>query len=286
MEKSIRELLEFSIINLDKPQGPTSFGTDIIVKKMLGAKIASHYGTLDPQVTGVLPIALNKACRLQGYFMHKNKTYVGIMRLHKEIEKEKLESEIKNFLGKIKQTPPIKSRVKRVERERTVYSWNILEINGKDILFEAEVEAGTYIRKLISDLGEKIGGAHMLELRRTKAGIFSETDENFVNLYELEKAVEDLKNGNEANLRGILISGEDAIKKVMPAVQVREESIKKLHNGSPIFREFLDSELPESKRFAVFCNERFIGVYKSGKEGNILARPEFVFKARFKKGDV
>lgn len=275
--KTISELLEFSIINLDKPAGPTSFGVDLIARKMLGAKICSHFGTLDPQVTGVLPIALNKACKLQKYFMHKNKSYTGVMRVHKEVSMKEIEGVIKDkFLGKIKQTPPVKSRVKREERTREVFSWKILEQGGKDFLFETEVEAGTYIRKLISDLGEKIGGAHMLELRRTRAGVFSEQDNNFVSLYELERAVDECRKGNEKELRRILIPGEEAILKVMKKVEVKEESLKKLRNGSPIFREFLESEIPD-EIFAVFCKKEIIGVYKQKKEGNILAKPEVVF---------
>jgi len=277
-EKTISELLKFSIINIDKPTGPTSFGTDVIVRKILGVEYASHFGTLDPQVTGVLPISLNRACRLQEYFMHKNKTYIGIMRVHKEISEKEIGEEIKSFLGKIMQKPPVKSRVKREEREREVFSWKILEIDGKDVLFETEVQAGTYIRKLISDLGEKIGGAHMLELRRTKAGIFSEKDSNFVNLYELEKAMDESKEGNEKELRKILIPGEEAIKKVLPVVGVDEESLKKLYNGSPVFREFLleDLRIKEGEKFAVFCGDVFVGVYVSGKDKNILAKPVFV----------
>jgi len=278
-EKSIGELLKFSIVNLDKPSGPTSFGTDVIVRKILGVEYASHFGTLDPQVTGVLPVSLNRACRLQEYFMHRNKTYVGVMRVHREILRKEIEKEIKNFLGKIMQKPPVKSRVKREEREREVFSWKILEVDGKDVLFETEVQAGTYIRKLISDLGEKIGGAHMLELRRTRAGIFSEKDSNFVNLYELEKAMDESRKGNEKRLRKILIPGEEAIKKVLPVVEVNEESLKKLYNGSPIFREYLshDLKIEGGEKFAVFCGEIFVGVYVSKKEENILARPIFVY---------
>ena len=71
------------------------------------------------------------------------------------------------FLGKIIQMPPVKSRVKRVEREREIISFEILENKGKDYLFKTEVQGGTYIRKLIDDLGKELGvGAHMLELRR------------------------------------------------------------------------------------------------------------------------
>ena len=69
--RSLKELLEFSIMNIDKPSGPTSFYTfDFVRRKLksLGVKKTSHFGTLDPKVTGVLPVALNRACRLTGYF--------------------------------------------------------------------------------------------------------------------------------------------------------------------------------------------------------------------------
>ena len=92
--KSIEELLEFSIINIDKPSGPTSYKIDTIIKEALNARKTSHFGTLDPMVTGILPIAINRACRLMGYFIGKNKTYVGIMRLHDDITLDKLKKEM------------------------------------------------------------------------------------------------------------------------------------------------------------------------------------------------
>ena len=87
-KKSISKLLDFSIINLDKPSGPTSFSVDEIIKEKLDLKKASHFGTLDPAVTGVLPVALNRACKLLGYFIRKDKTYVGIMRLHSDVDEK------------------------------------------------------------------------------------------------------------------------------------------------------------------------------------------------------
>ncbi len=275
-QKSISELLEFSIINIDKPSSPTSFSVDEIVKKKLKARKTSHFGTLDPKVTGVLPVALNRACRLTGYFMQKDKTYVGIMKLHTEISEEKLKKEMQRFVGKIKQLPPVKSRVKREERERRIYSWEILEKQGKEVLFEAEVEAGTYIRKLIHDLGLKIGGAHMSELRRVKAGIFSEAES--VNLYDFEKAVEEWKAGKEEKLREILIPGE-IISEILPVVEVKKESLKKLWNGSPLFKDFLSEKTKlESEKIVVFFDDVFVGVYNCSNEKEIIARPEFVFK--------
>jgi len=196
--KPIKELLNFSIINIDKPVGPTSFTVSEYVKNQLGLRKTSHFGTLDPKVSGVLPIALGRACRLTRFFIRKDKTYVGIMHTHKEQDIEKLQEIInKNFIGKIKQLPPIKSRVKREVREREVKKFELLEEdeNKKDFLFIAEVEGGTYIRKLCHDFGMMIGGAHMVELRRIKAGIFSEEDS--INLYDFDKAVEEYKKGNE-----------------------------------------------------------------------------------------
>jgi H/ACA ribonucleoprotein complex subunit 4 len=277
-EKPLKDLLEFSVINLDKPSGPTSFQVAEMVGRIIGAKKFSHFGTLDPKVTGVLPVAINRACRLSTWFMKKNKTYVGIMRLHQDTSEEKLKEEMKKFVGKIMQMPPVKSRVKREIREREVYKWDILEKDGKDVLFVTEVEAGTYIRKLCDDLGKVIGGCHMAELRRTEAGIFSEADANFVNLYQLEEAVEEWKKGNEEKLRKMLIPGE-IISEIMPVVQVKEKFLHKLWNGSPVFKEFLSEEMKENQgNIAVFSAERLIGVYKIAKEGNVVAKPEFVLR--------
>ncbi len=273
-EKPINELLNFSIVNIDKPLGPTSFTVSHFVKVKLGLKKTSHFGTLDPTVvSGVLPVALGRACRLSDYFMHKDKTYVGIMRLHADIDDKKLIEEIKNFIGKIIQLPPVRSRVKRAERVREVKKFEILERDGKDVLFLAEVEAGTYIRKLCDDLGKKIGGAHMLELRRTKAGIFEEKDS--INLYDFEKAVEEYKKGNEELLRKILIPAE-IVSDVLPVIEVKSANLKKLLTGKPLMKEDV-SDIVQNEKFALFLKDRFIGVYRKSDEGDIVARPEFIF---------
>ena len=118
-QKSLKELLEFGILNIDKPSGPTSFAIVDFIHKNLNLKKASHFGTLDPKVTGVLPIALSRACKLTGFFLSHDKEYVGIMRMHEKVELKKVESMIKKkFLGRIKQILPVKSRVARKERER------------------------------------------------------------------------------------------------------------------------------------------------------------------------
>ncbi|MEM3074605.1 MAG: RNA-guided pseudouridylation complex pseudouridine synthase subunit Cbf5 [Candidatus Pacearchaeota archaeon] len=277
IKKPISELLEFSIINIDKPQGPTSFIIDIILKNSLGLKKTSHFGTLDPMVSGVLPVSLNRACKLMPYFIGKNKTYVGIMRLHSDISRGNIEKEIKNFVGEIMQVPPKKSRVKRIERKRKIDYFKIIEIDKNNVLFETEVEAGTYIRKLIHDLGKKIGGAHMLELRRTKASIFDETDS--LNIFDFFKSIDEYKSGNEERLRSYLIPGE-IISKILPEVQVKKEYIKKLHQGFPLLKEYLlnREHFLDGSKISVFQDENFIGVYNIINKEDLFAKPEYVLQ--------
>lgn len=280
-KKATEELLEFGIINLDKPSGPTSFDVSEFAKRALGLRKTSHFGTLDPKVTGVLPVALNRACKLTGFFLGEDKEYIGIMRIHEDISIEEVEKAIKEkFLGVIKQTPPVKSRVKRQEREREVKAFEILEKDGKNFLFRAECQGGTYIRKLVSDLGEHLGtGAHMLELRRIRAGIFGEENKSYptVNLYDFEKAVAEYKKGNEKPLREIIIPAE-AVCKVYPLVRVKEENLKKILTGKPIYTS--DLEKPEKSYeknvVCIFCKNRFIGMYRLIREKDLFAKPEFV----------
>ncbi len=289
--KSIKELLEFGIVNIDKPSGPTSFDISDFVRRTLGLRKTSHFGTLDPKVTGVLPVALNRACKLTGFFLGEDKEYVGIMRLHKDVSLERIKDAIKNkFKGVILQKPPVKSRVKRQEREREIKVFEILEKKGQDVLFRVACQGGTYIRKLVHDLGVELKiGAHMLELRRTRAGIFGESDKKYpsVNLYDFEKIVRAFQKDpeeNESVLRKIIIPGE-IVSELYPVVQIKKEYVDRVLHGSPIFYDYLKNskEKISEKRFCIFDEDRFIGVYKITAEGKIFARPEFVFQPLNKK---
>ena len=273
LQKTIKELLEFSIINIDKPSGPTSFDVVENVRKILGARKTGHFGTLDPKVTGVLPIAINRACKLTDYFMHKDKTYIGKMYIHSDISLENLKKEMEKFTGEIMQKPPVKSRVKRVLRPRKVHKFEVLKKDEKVVEFIADVEAGTYIRKLISDLGEGIRGAHMVELRRIKAGIFDE--KSSVSLKKVEEAFKNYKNGREDKLRDILIPAE-IISEILPVVQIKKDNIKQILTGKPLMKNDLIKNLPDSEMFAVFSVGRFIEIARKSEEGDIVARAEFV----------
>jgi H/ACA ribonucleoprotein complex subunit 4 len=162
--KTIKELLEFGLINFDKPADCTSFDVVDFVRKKLKLRKASHFGTLDPMVTGVLPLALNRAVKLTGFFIGEDKEYTGVMRMHEDVSLEEIRKVIeKKFVGKIIQLPPVRSSVKRQEREREIKKFELLEKDGKDISFIVECQGGTYIRKLVHDLGEEMKiGAHMI----------------------------------------------------------------------------------------------------------------------------
>lgn len=278
-QKSTKELLEFGIINIDKSSGPTSFDISEFVMKKLGLRKTSHFGTLDPKVTGVLPIGLNRACKLTGFFIGEDKEYVGMMRIHKDAELKEIEKAIKEkFTGKITQLPPVKSRVKRQERVREIKNFRILEKDGKTILFLAEVEGGTYIRKLISDLGDYMKiGAHMLELRRIRAGIFGEDDST--NLYNFEKAVDEYEKGDEKTLREMIIPGE-IISELYPVVQIKEVYVERVFHGSPIYHNHLDKKVEYKKDdlICIFSGYSFLGVFRIVNEKEIFARSEFVLQ--------
>jgi H/ACA ribonucleoprotein complex subunit 4 len=279
--KTTKELLEFGIINIDKCRGPTSFNVSEYVCKRLNARKTSHLGTLDPQVTGVLPVAINRACKLTGYFLGENKTYIGIMRLHKEVGLKEIQEKInEKFIGKITQMPPLKSAVKRQERVREIYEFEVLEKENLDALFRVKCEGGTYVRTLCVDLGEELGvGAHMLELRRTQAGIFPE--ENIISLYDFEKAVEEYENGKEEKLREMIIPGE-IVSILHDPIEIKKSSVDKIFHGSPIHDDEVEDkkvlEHKVGKILSVFSEGKFIGIFKVIKEGNLFARSEFTLQ--------
>lgn len=209
-KRPIETLINYGIVNINKPSGPTSHQISDYTKKILKIKKAGHSGTLDPIVTGVLPIALGKATRIVQTLLKTGKEYVAIMHLHREIEPKEIEETTKKFLGKIDQLPPKRSAVKRQLRKRQIYYFNILEIDGRDVLFQVGTEAGTYIRKLIHDIGLRLGTkAHMAELIRTKVGPFNEST-MFI-LHDLKDAYEFYKEGDEKELRKIIQPIENAI---------------------------------------------------------------------------
>ncbi len=225
------ELLTYGIVNIDKPKGPTSHQVSDYVKKIFHIDRAGHSGTLDPAVTGVQPIALGKATRITQFLLTAPKEYVCLMHLHKEVEEKELQETIQQFVGKIRQLPPLKSAVKREIRTREIYEFEILEIKGKDVLFRVKCQAGTYIRKLVHDLGLTLKvGAHMAELRRTQAGPFTEADK-LVTLNDLEDAYHFYTEENNSKLLLHCIQPVENALKHVPKCWILDTTIKSLSHG-------------------------------------------------------
>ncbi len=234
-DRTIEEAINNSVIIVDKNAGPTSHQVTAWIRELFKVKKAGHAGTLDPKVTGVLPVALGNAVKAMPVLMGLDKEYVGIMHLHKDVDLEVLRKAIaEKFVGEIIQIPPKKSAVARRPRKRKIYFFDLLEKEGRDVLFHVKCQAGTYIRKLVWDLGKYLGiGAHMTELRRIKVGDFDE--EKSHSLVEIRDAYEFWKeNGDESLLRKILIPVEYAIDHVKK-VFVKDSAIHNIANGAPVY---------------------------------------------------
>ena len=252
--RSIQELLDKGVINLDKPFGPTSHEVTAWVKLILHLKKAGHSGTLDPHVTGVLPMMLGEATRLVQVLLLSGKEYVCVMRLHKDVPEIKVRALLQEFTGVIYQRPPLVSAVKRQLRKRTIYYIDFIEMDGRDVLFKVGCEAGTYIRKLCHDMGEALGtGAHMYELRRTKSGPFTEL-ETLITLQELTDAYYYYTQGDEAPLRKCIMPMERALNYV-PKVVVKDSAVDALAEGAPLFAQGIckvDTGIKKDDMIAVF----------------------------------
>ncbi|MEE8232013.1 MAG: RNA-guided pseudouridylation complex pseudouridine synthase subunit Cbf5 [Thermoplasmata archaeon] len=231
--RTVEELLDAGMVVVDKPQGPTSHQVSAWVRNLLGIPKAAHGGTLDPRVTGVLPIALGRAVRVLDALHVGDKEYVGVLRLHQDVPGERVSEAFREFVGEVYQTPPVRSAVKRVLRVRRIHELEVLDRRARDTLFRVRCEAGTYIRTLCVDLGEALGvGGHMQDLRRIRTATLSE--EAAVSLNTLRDAFTFWKeDGDETELRRILRPMEDLLGHLRRVV-VKDTAVEALCHGAPL----------------------------------------------------
>lgn len=231
-EREISDYISHGVINLDKPSGPTSHEIDSWVKRILNLEKSGHGGTLDPKVTGVLPVGLGDATRAIQLLLTAPKEYVCVMTFHHEVDEDKIREVFNEFTGKIFQLPPVKSAVKRELRSRNVYYSTIYEINDRDVLFRIGCEAGTYVRTYCHNIGEAIGvGAHMAELRRTQVGSFTE-DNHLSTLQDVTDAYHFYKeDGDESFLRKAIMPMERAAD-YLPKVVIKDSAVDAICHGA------------------------------------------------------
>jgi tRNA pseudouridine55 synthase len=231
-ERSVEELLEFGVVNLDKPPGPSAHQVTAWVRDLAGVGRAAHAGTLDPKVTGCLPVLLGDATRVARVFDDSTKEYVTVLELHGPVPSD-FETVVAEFEGEIYQKPPRKSAVVRRLRTRVVHTLEVLELDDRRALFRIECESGTYVRKLCHDVGLALGtGAHMGALRRTATDPFD--DRTLVTLHDFVDALAWADEGEETPLRSALQPAERVLAGI-PSVTIAESAARSVADGAPVY---------------------------------------------------
>lgn len=267
-ERDIDALRSFGVVNLDKPPGPSAHQVSAWIRDMVGVEKAAHAGTLDPKVTGCLPVLTGTATRLAPALLEGAKEYVAVLELHASAPTD-YASVLAEFEGRLYQKPPRKSAVARRLRVREVYELKALEVSDdrRQTLLRIRCESGTYVRKLCHDLGLALGtGAHMGHLRRTATGPFADGD--LVSLHDLVDALAEWRERETDDwLREVLAPAERALTH-LPSVTIAPSAARAVAEGAPVFAPgVIDAEDAETGALvacytpngAVVCLGRLVG---------------------------
>lgn len=271
------------IINFYKPTDMTSHDAVNILRRLTGIKRIGHTGTLDPNVTGVLPLCIGKATRVSEYVLEANKEYVGELTLGSKtttqdkdgdvvvssdviVSEEEIISAFKSFEGEITQIPPMYSAVRhkgkrlydlardgvvveRKPRKAIIYELEILSIKDNKIMFRVVCSKGTYIRTLCNDIGEKLKTyGYMSYLIRTQVGNFS-LDKAYSREYLESLTIEEFKD--------ILLPMDMAITN-MKSFTLKDNLYDKIINGLKIKVETKDLSIRMD--YKIYCRDEFIGI--------------------------
>jgi tRNA pseudouridine55 synthase len=257
-----------AVMVVDKPAGWTSHDVVARCRTLLAERAIGHLGTLDPMATGVLPLVLGRMTRLSQFYSGSEKEYEGVIRLgistdtydadgepagpecHVEVSLEEVRSAVSGFMGKLQQAPPpfsakkikgvpayklarkkIDVELKSVEVE--IHDFQVKSLEGADVAFWCRVSAGTYVRSLAHELGQKLGcGAHLAALCRTRVAEF-----RIEHAHTLERIGEAAQQGS---LDALLIHPRLLLPEV-PCVTADDEAQGRIRNGRTV-------NLPEMSR--------------------------------------
>jgi len=281
---------------VDKPSGYTSFDVIARLRGILKQKKIGHGGTLDPNVTGVLPVFVGRGTKAIDILSNHDKKYTATFRLGittdtqdiwgevtKECESEKdikkIEAAVLSFKGKQKQLPPMYSAIKvngvrlydlarqgavvpRESREIEVYDIEFLgkTQNENEYSFNVYCSKGTYVRTICADIGEKLGcGAAMTSLVRTMAHGFE--IEDCFSLDEIQKAADE--NRVDELMRPISDLFCD-----LPPIYLSEKQTKMYINGVTLDPKRVSGVIYDSayviaewQKYAVYSeNRKFLGI--------------------------
>ena len=274
------------IVVLDKARGLSSNGVLQEVKRLYDANKAGHTGSLDPLATGVLPLCFGEATKVSQFLLNSDKKYrarvkLGIRtdsgdsegrvidsRSEFVVNRKDVEKALRNFAGEIDQIPPMHSALKvngvplyklarkgeTIEREPrriTIYSIELTEFAADELELEIACSKGTYIRTIADDLGQLLGcGAHIIALRRTQAGVFTEQDCVSVETLRAEKEASGFD-----QLDQHLIPMDEAVAH-LPEVILPGITASHIKNGQAV----LVRHLPEEGLVRLYEEEQFIGI--------------------------
>lgn len=287
------------IVVLDKANGLSSNAALQEVKRLYEANKAGHAGSLDPLATGVLPVCLGEATKVSQFLLDSDKCYRARIKLGIRtdtgdsegsiiernagisVSRKAIERALTKFKGEIEQVPPMHSAIKMngvplyklarkgiaVEREPrlvTLYQVCLVEFVNSELELEISCSKGTYIRTIADDLGQELGcGAHVIELRRTQAGVFTEKD----SISAEELALEKEKNRGLDKIDQFLIPMDRAIQD-LPEVNLPSITASHVKNGQAV----LVRHLPKNGLVRMYEDEQFIGIGSIDDDGKVAPR--------------
>ncbi|MGD8416495.1 MAG: tRNA pseudouridine(55) synthase TruB [Pseudomonadales bacterium] len=249
------------ILVLDKPKGMSSNDAVQKAKRLFNARKVGHTGALDPLATGVLPLCFGEATKFSQYLLASDKKYWVRIRLgvatdsgdadgqvvstsaFEGVDEARVEEALRFFRGEIDQVPSMFSAIKHqgqplyklarqgieIEREArrvTVFSNELLSLEGDSLVLSIHCSKGTYVRTIAAELGDVLGcGAHVVELRRIAAGPYTESD--LVTFEQLEAALE------HGSLDPFLLPLVSAVRE-WPEVRLTDNTAYYLRQGQPV----------------------------------------------------
>lgn len=291
------------VLAVDKPAGMTSHDVVARTRRILKMKRIGHTGTLDPEVTGVLPLCLGRATRVVEYMQELPKEYEAMLRLgmatdtedltgsvieqvdHVSVTSEEAEKVLKSFVGTISQVPPMYSAVKvdgkrlyelaregktveRKSREVTIYEIEMKDLkrNGPflDISFRALCSKGTYIRTLCVDIGRALGlPATMVKLTRTMSAGITSAD--CLSLEEIERLMQ------TGELQSRLIKVDHAIRH-LPAHTVADDKAAAALQGQRLSGRAVSPEVKTAGHIRLYNSAGvFLGIFEKQEETGAIA---------------
>lgn len=231
--RSISEYLKYGVVTIDKPSNPSSHEVVTWVKDILKCEKTGHSGTLDPKVTGVLTVCLDRATRLTKSQQNAGKTYICAIQFESPAILGKFKEACKKLTGHLFQRPPLMCAVKRDLRLRWIYEINIIEFTPTKALFEVKCEAGSYIRTLCTHIGLYIGcKAFMADLRRTQSGWTNEKE--CVTLQDLSDSYNVFKNTKEEKYLRKVVKPLESLLVEYPRIIIKDSAVNAICYGGQL----------------------------------------------------